>query len=330
MTGFLSPLTIYAAIAVAFVFCILPGLPAAIRALKTPPPPNADRGPFVSGLSGFCLMYVVGLSAIMPAYATIWFTARLMGFGPNVFGMLPNANLLFWTLAVPYLWLQSRTIMGLRGFWVRCRYLGVLIVLPLFALALSWLTLDAARAHGIADRYALAIAYNWLGLISIGMLPYAIPALHKRVLAPAFTRMSSLAPDRWRRSVLVVGNALFAVALAGLVVLFFVVLRTTHARQEEIGMRTQRVYSTVGPPHVCLGYYPAISLRQHEVGSTVLGFHITTAGSVKDISVVRSSGYDRLDQAAMACVAPWRYKPVVRNGRIVEVPWKVQIVWNMR
>lgn len=330
MAGILSPLTIYEVIAVAFVFCILPGLPASIRALKTPPARDADNGPFVSGLSGFCLMYFAALSAIIPALATIWCTARLMGYGPNVFGTLPNGELLFWTLVVPYLWLQSRTIMRLHGFWRRCRYLGLLIVLPLLAQALAWFALDAARAHGVGDNNALAVANNWLGLLSIGMLPYAMPAIHKHMLAPVFTWTGGLAPDRWRGIFVAIGNSLFAVALVGILVLFGVALRTTYARQQGVGARAHPGFATAGLPHNCLGYYPAISQRQQEVGTTTLTFHITTAGTVKDVAVVRSSGYDRLDQAAMACVAPWRYKPAVRNGRNVEVPWKVQIVWNLR
>ncbi len=330
MTGFLTPQTVCAVFAVALIFCVLPGLSAAIRALKTPPAPDAGSGPFVSGLSGFCLMYFVALSAFLPALAVIGFTARLMGFGPNVFGTLPNANLLFWTLVAPYLWFQSRYIMGLRRFWMRCRYLGMLVVLPLFVLALAWLVLDAARAHGVVDNDALAIANQWASLLSIGILPYGMPAIHKHLLAPVFTWMGTLAPDPQRGIVIAIGNVLFAITLVGLFVFFCFVLRTTYARLEGIGTRTHAGFSNVGFPHNCLGYYPAISLQRHEMGTTTLAFHITTAGSVKDVSVVRSSGHDRLDQAAMTCVTSWRYKPAVKNGQSAEVPWKVQIVWNLQ
>ena len=127
-----------------------------------------------------------------------------------------------------------------------------------------------------------------------------------------------------------IGNALFAVTVVALFALFGSVQRTIGAHQSDPGIATHTKFTSVGPPHVCQGDYPALSLRLGEQGTTVLSFHITAAGGVKDVSVVQSSGSDRLDLAAVTCVTRWSYVPANRNGRNLETPWKVKIVWNLR
>jgi protein TonB len=83
--------------------------------------------------------------------------------------------------------------------------------------------------------------------------------------------------------------------------------------------------ASIGRPHQCNSYYPAISQRLNEEGVVTLSFHITTDGGVTGVSVAQSSGHDRLDQAAVTCVQTWHYKPAVQNGQPVEVPWQSQV-----
>jgi periplasmic protein TonB len=89
--------------------------------------------------------------------------------------------------------------------------------------------------------------------------------------------------------------------------------------------------ASIGRPHTCGQEYPALSLRLGEQGITVLSFKIAVDGSIKDVGVATSSGSERLDEAAVKCASRWRYKPAVgENGSPIEVPWKAQVVWDLK
>ncbi|ATE64074.1 energy transducer TonB [Rhizorhabdus dicambivorans] len=65
--------------------------------------------------------------------------------------------------------------------------------------------------------------------------------------------------------------------------------------------------------------YPMESRRKKEQGTVVLRLLIGTDGRVAQISIAQSSGFERLDQAALQAVRGWRWQPVVRDGQPVEV-----------
>jgi periplasmic protein TonB len=89
--------------------------------------------------------------------------------------------------------------------------------------------------------------------------------------------------------------------------------------------------ASIGRPHTCGQEYPALSLRLGEQGTTLLAFHIAVDGSIKDVSVATSSGSERLDEAAVKCASRWRYKPAIgESGAPIEVPWKAQVVWDLK
>ena len=61
--------------------------------------------------------------------------------------------------------------------------------------------------------------------------------------------------------------------------------------------------------------YPTLDRRLNHEGTVVLALSIGADGSVNDAKVATSSGYDGLDQAAIAWVkAHWRYKPATKGG----------------
>ena len=88
--------------------------------------------------------------------------------------------------------------------------------------------------------------------------------------------------------------------------------------------------ASIGRPHTCGQYYPAISQRLNEEGWVTLAFKITPDGSVTDVSVAQTSGHDRLDQAAISCAQGWRYKPAMQNGQAVEVPWQTKVQFTLK
>ena len=88
--------------------------------------------------------------------------------------------------------------------------------------------------------------------------------------------------------------------------------------------------ASIGRPHTCMQNYPAISQRLGEEGITLLAFTVTAEGNVANITVAKSSGSDRLDSAAVACAASWRYKPAIEANQPVSVPWKTNVVWKLK
>jgi TonB family protein len=97
----------------------------------------------------------------------------------------------------------------------------------------------------------------------------------------------------------------------------------------DVSPRTGR--ASLGRPHVCKQDYPADSVQLGEQGTTTVGYRITVQGTVKDPRVVVSSGSERLDGAALACVANWRYLPARdAKGEPVEVEWTAKVLWSLR
>jgi protein TonB len=71
--------------------------------------------------------------------------------------------------------------------------------------------------------------------------------------------------------------------------------------------------------------YPALSRRFGEQGQVLLDVHILADGRVGDIKLRRSSGFSRLDGAALEAVRHWRYVPA-RHGNEPIAYWYVQPV----
>ncbi|MEQ1890844.1 MAG: energy transducer TonB [Alphaproteobacteria bacterium] len=93
----------------------------------------------------------------------------------------------------------------------------------------------------------------------------------------------------------------------------------------------------VTPPDVMAAYadnplpqYPAISRRHGEEGKLMVRVCVKADGSVGSATNIRSSGFARLDKAAVAALLQWRFRPARRGTQPIEgcvdVPW----VWSLR
>lgn len=76
--------------------------------------------------------------------------------------------------------------------------------------------------------------------------------------------------------------------------------------------------------------YPLESRRLKEQGTVRLRVLLGTDGRVKTIEVATSSGFERLDKAALGAVRHWRWAPIVRDGQPVEVPGFLDIPFVLR
>ncbi len=84
-----------------------------------------------------------------------------------------------------------------------------------------------------------------------------------------------------------------------------------------VGPITLSTELSVTCPELTPPSYPPLSRRLGEEGKVVLRVELDENGYVNTASVVESSSYDRLDEAALAVVKTWRCNPSLRNGRPV-------------
>jgi len=77
--------------------------------------------------------------------------------------------------------------------------------------------------------------------------------------------------------------------------------------------------------------YPDLARRLGESGAVRLQITLDDAGAIRAVVVARSSGSERLDQAAADWVrANWRYEPATRNGQPVASSLLAEVVFDLR
>ena len=77
----------------------------------------------------------------------------------------------------------------------------------------------------------------------------------------------------------------------------------------------------VGHSHDCTSYYPDLSRRLNESGDVLVHYDVGVDGTITNVGVSKSSGSDRLDQAAVSCVSSrWRNTPAMNGDTPVASP----------
>ena len=69
--------------------------------------------------------------------------------------------------------------------------------------------------------------------------------------------------------------------------------------------------------------YPKRSRQRGEQGTVVLTILIKADGSVGQAQLKQSSGFTRLDKAALKAIKRWRYQAAEQNGTTIDY-WYVQ------
>ena len=75
--------------------------------------------------------------------------------------------------------------------------------------------------------------------------------------------------------------------------------------------------------------YPAVSLRLREQGTVRLRVLVGADGTVRKLELEQSSGFERLDQAALKAVATWKFVPGRRAGVVEEMAVDVPIPFRI-
>ena len=75
--------------------------------------------------------------------------------------------------------------------------------------------------------------------------------------------------------------------------------------------------------------YPWLARERGEQGRVVVRVIVSDAGRAQRVEVARSSGHDRLDRAALAALARWRFEPARRGGHAVPGTVEVPVTFKL-
>ncbi|OHX12334.1 energy transducer TonB [Chromobacterium sphagni] len=76
--------------------------------------------------------------------------------------------------------------------------------------------------------------------------------------------------------------------------------------------------------------YPAISKEEGETGTVKLRVHVSAQGLPLEVSVQSSSGFTRLDRAALASVKRWRFIPAKRGAEPIAYTYIVPVEFSLK
>lgn len=106
--------------------------------------------------------------------------------------------------------------------------------------------------------------------------------------------------------------------LAGVALAALIPAQTAAAPLKIVHLEPSRA---IGGTHNCADYYPDLSRRLTEAGDVLVGYDVAADGTLSNIKILKSSGFERLDHAALDCVTQrWRNAPARRDGVAVSSP----------
>jgi TonB family protein len=82
-------------------------------------------------------------------------------------------------------------------------------------------------------------------------------------------------------------------------------------------------------PQDCRDNYPFFARVLGQEGTTELAFQVGADGTLSGVKVTKSSGSDRLDDAAVDCVSQWHYRPAIKDDQLVDAPMTVKVDWKL-
>lgn len=86
-----------------------------------------------------------------------------------------------------------------------------------------------------------------------------------------------------------------------------------------------RIDAPPKPKHTIKPKYPSESRKRGEQGSVGIEFIVSSDGSAKSLSVVSTSGFPLLDEAAINAVREARFTPAKSNGKTIDFPTRIKL-----
>jgi protein TonB len=75
--------------------------------------------------------------------------------------------------------------------------------------------------------------------------------------------------------------------------------------------------------------YPSMSRRAREQGRVLLKVTVSTKGDAEDVQLDTSSGFSRLDDAAIDAVKKWQFVPAKRNNQAIRASVLVPVKFSL-
>ena len=75
--------------------------------------------------------------------------------------------------------------------------------------------------------------------------------------------------------------------------------------------------------------FPQLSKRAQEQGTVVLRIVVDVNGQLKSARVLKSSGFDRIDQAALQDIRSARFVPQTDDGKPVEIETSAALGYDL-
>lgn len=91
------------------------------------------------------------------------------------------------------------------------------------------------------------------------------------------------------------------------------------------GLQEVRPLYRVNPPPK----YPRVARRRGNQGTVVVEVLVDESGRVGDLRMIKSSGYNNLDKAAITAVKKWTFEPGSKNGRRVAMWVRVPVRFQL-
>ena len=86
---------------------------------------------------------------------------------------------------------------------------------------------------------------------------------------------------------------------------------------------------SLSKPENCRDHYPFFARVLGQEGTTELAYTVLADGTVSNVKVTKSSDSDRLDNAAVECVAKWHYRPAIKDDQTIDAPMTVKVDWKL-
>lgn len=112
---------------------------------------------------------------------------------------------------------------------------------------------------------------------------------------------------------------------------------TTTVQEADANQSTGEQHAVNSPPQVDVYYltnpapqYPSLSRRAGEEGKVVLQVLVEASGLPSKVTVRSSSGYERLDKAAVVAVSHWKFVAARRGQTLVPAWVLVPVVFSLK
>lgn len=76
--------------------------------------------------------------------------------------------------------------------------------------------------------------------------------------------------------------------------------------------------------------YPMLSRKRKEQGTVWLLLLVSKEGMVTELKLKKTSGFDRLDQAALQAVKKWKFQPARKQGQAIDYWYELPLKFSLQ